>query len=229
MQGFATTRWSLVKRASGPLDGDAREALDQLARLYWGPVYSYLRRRGFDDEAACDGAQELFGQLLEHDLLERVDPDAEGRFRSWLLKVLEHRLGNLRRKRGAAKRGGDRAQVELASGLEPADRESSPEVAFRRAWARGVIARAIEALSSEHAAAGREAEFEAIKESLAATGARPSYKALAERLDRDVGAIARLLHGARRRLRELIHRELRESVSDGASLEDEVRDLLASL
>ena len=57
---FATTQWSLVLAARSD-EGDetrARQALEQLCRAYWYPLYAYLRRRG---ESADDAAD-----LVEH-------------------------------------------------------------------------------------------------------------------------------------------------------------------
>ena len=48
---FPTTHWSRVVAAGdpGPL---AREALAELCRAYWFPLYAYIRRRGHDPDRA---------------------------------------------------------------------------------------------------------------------------------------------------------------------------------
>lgn len=53
---FATTRWSLVLDADGSQDL-AQEALSELCRIYWRPLYLYLRRRRFDQDTAQDLTQ----------------------------------------------------------------------------------------------------------------------------------------------------------------------------
>ena len=55
---FATTRWTLVAAATDPADPHAREALADLCRAYWFPVYAYVRRRGHDHHAAQDAMRE---------------------------------------------------------------------------------------------------------------------------------------------------------------------------
>ena len=45
---FATTHWSLVAAAREPDTPAARQALADLCRAYWVPVYAYVRRRGHD-------------------------------------------------------------------------------------------------------------------------------------------------------------------------------------
>ena len=42
---FPTTRLSLVLRAAGP-ESQARDALAALCRIYWYPLYGYVRRQG---------------------------------------------------------------------------------------------------------------------------------------------------------------------------------------
>jgi hypothetical protein len=43
---FATTHWSVVLAAGHDSSPDAHEALEQLCRAYWYPLYAYIRRRG---------------------------------------------------------------------------------------------------------------------------------------------------------------------------------------
>src|SRR5437763_11783941 len=46
---FATTHWSLVLEAQGE-STVAKEALEKLCRIYWRPVYSFLRGQGIGQE-----------------------------------------------------------------------------------------------------------------------------------------------------------------------------------
>ena len=51
---FATTRWSLVLSAakSGSGEQDARDALAELCRTYWRPIFSFVCRRAVNAWAA---------------------------------------------------------------------------------------------------------------------------------------------------------------------------------
>src|SRR5439155_15577323 len=42
---FATTHWSVVLEAQGE-SPEAQEALEKLCRVYWRPIYSFVRRQG---------------------------------------------------------------------------------------------------------------------------------------------------------------------------------------
>jgi hypothetical protein len=58
---FATTHWSLVLAAQGQSVA-AEEALEELCRIYWRPLYAFARQ-GFDPEKRGDLTQDFF-QLL---------------------------------------------------------------------------------------------------------------------------------------------------------------------
>jgi DNA-directed RNA polymerase specialized sigma24 family protein len=107
-RAFVTTRWSLVLSAakSGSGEGDAQEALAELCRTYWRPIFSFVCRRGYSTQDAQDLTQDFFVMILERNWLERANPN-RGRFRSLLLKSLQNFLINASEKAHARKRGGD--------------------------------------------------------------------------------------------------------------------------
>ena len=97
---FATTRWSLILSAANS-EGEeqkTREALDELCRTYWRPIFSFVSRRGYSTEDAQDLTQDFFVMMLETNWLRHADPD-RGRFRSLLLKSLQNFLNNCRREK----------------------------------------------------------------------------------------------------------------------------------
>ena len=72
---FTTTRWSLVL-AGANADGDqqkAAEALAELCRTYWRPIFSYVCRRRYSTEDAQDLTQDFFLMILETNLLRQAD------------------------------------------------------------------------------------------------------------------------------------------------------------
>src|SRR5947199_9004599 len=87
---FATTHWSVVLEAQGESPA-AQEALEKLCRTYWRPIYSFVRREGFQPAEAEDITQGFFAQLLERRSLSAVRKE-KGRLRSYLLGALKYFL-----------------------------------------------------------------------------------------------------------------------------------------
>ena len=111
-QQFVQTQWSVVLSAAGRRNSvAARQSLEQLCRIYWAPLYAFIRRQGESPHDAQDLTQE-FCRGLQKDYLLSVD-QAKGRFRSFLLASLKHFLSNQRDRNRARKRGGGRELLPL--------------------------------------------------------------------------------------------------------------------
>ena len=55
---FATTHWSVVLAAArGDVSSDASKAMAELCRIYWYPLYAFVRRQGRSPEDAHDLTQ----------------------------------------------------------------------------------------------------------------------------------------------------------------------------
>ena len=104
---FVTTRWSLIlSAANGSEEQKARDALAELCRTYWRPIFSFVRGRGYSVEDAQDLTQDFFVTILKKNWLQHADRN-RGRFRSLLLRSLQNFLINAAEKTHAHKRGGD--------------------------------------------------------------------------------------------------------------------------
>ena len=105
---FVTTRWSLILSGAQFESGEqqAREALTELCRTYWRPIFSFVCHRGHAPEDAQDLTQDFFVMILESNWLRQAD-ESRGRFRSFLLKSLQNFLGHAAERKRARKRGGD--------------------------------------------------------------------------------------------------------------------------
>jgi RNA polymerase sigma-70 factor (ECF subfamily) len=135
---FKTTAWDIVRSAVDP------EAQDLLIRIYWKPLYIFVRTRGFDNETAKDIIQDFFVALLERKVLGRADP-SKGRFRAFLLTILKNFLADWKKSANRERRGGlvrihsmdfSGSDVELAGQLSKGE---SVERAVDRAWARSLL------------------------------------------------------------------------------------------
>jgi len=230
---FATTRWSVVVAAGANTCAESREALATLSRLYWYPLYSFVRRRGADPPEAADLTQGFFARLLEQKIVRGADPH-RGRFRSYLLGALKHYLSHEAARAGALKRGGGReiipldlSDAEARYRLEPAH-DLTPEKVFERHWAVTVLELAMKDLERQAAGAGKHKQFLRLKEFLAGGGA-DSYQAAAADLGMEEGAVRVAAHRLRRRYGELVREQIRQTVNSSAQIDEEVRDLFAAM
>ncbi len=215
---FRSTLWTEVLRAG---DGHL-SALQRLCETYWKPVYAYVRCKGYAAEDAEDRTQGFFVHLLEKELLARVE-SGRGRFRNYLITVVEYYLANEYRKDQARKR-----IVEIAGAeREITEGPEKPEEAYRRAWMLTVLEQAFAALRREFESKGLQGQFEAVRSHLSAAHDRPSYEDLAGRLGGSVSDVTNLLHRSRNRLREHLRAVLRETVSTEAEVDSEIRELFS--
>lgn len=229
---FATTRWSLVL-AAGDADS-GREALEQLCRAYWFPLYAYIRRRGHDADAAQDLTQGFFARLLERNDLAGLTRDG-GKFRSFLLTALNHFLANEHERATAQKRGGGLASLSLDDDSaedrylrEPSHTES-PDRLFERQWALALMENALRRLAEEQTAGGKEATFDAVRPFLSREPEAGEYAALASRLNVAPGTLAVQVHRLRECYRQLVRATVADTVDSPLEVEAEMRHLLAAL
>src|SRR6185436_5495460 len=107
---FCTTHWSAVVAAGRQSNSQAEQALGELCRMYWYPLYAYVRRRGNNPEEAEDLTQGFFARLLEKNYISDVTPGV-GRFRSFLLTSLKHFIANECDRAQPRTRGGGKASL----------------------------------------------------------------------------------------------------------------------
>src|SRR5512138_3969927 len=81
---FATTHWSVVLAAADSTSPDAQEALEELCRTYWYPLYAFVRLKGYPPQDAQDLTQAFFERFLEKKYVKNFAPE-KGRFRRFLL------------------------------------------------------------------------------------------------------------------------------------------------
>ncbi len=231
---FATTHWSMVLAASREELPGARDALDQLCRTYWYPIYAYVRRRGYGREDAQDLTQEFFAQLLRKNYPARADR-AKGKFRTFLLHTLKEFLADQRQRAATLKRGGDRTFISLdQESLEDRYRleipdELTPEKLFERRWAQTVLDRALARLRREFVAAGKEAAYAVLQSFEPGEQSSLSYAEAAIRLGVSESAVKSMIHRLRQRHRDLVREEIAQTVPTTAEIDEELRYLVSVL
>ena len=203
----------------------AAAALSELCEIYYEPVVSFLRREGRAEDEARDLAHSFFQELLKGGL-GRPDPE-RGKFRSYLLGALKNSLGKKRSAGRAAKRGAGVEHVsltkaEVEGGLQ--GKESKRDFDFDRDWALALIARALSNLEAENEA--KSEQFNILKPWLDG-GAMTTQVAVASELGISESAVKVAVHRLRVRFRELIRKEVAETVSEPAEVAGELKYLIA--
>jgi DNA-directed RNA polymerase specialized sigma24 family protein len=237
---FATTRWSLILSATNSQSEEqkARDALEELCRIYWRPVFSFVCRRGYSTEDGQDLTQDFFVKILEGNWLEHADVN-RGRFRTLLLTSLQHFLVNAAERRHTRKRGGDVEFIswddwmaEAPSQLSISARalDSLPaERLFDVRWATTVVEQALRRLREECEGKDRLRLFYALSRHLIEERDEVSYAKLSAALGVTESAVKNLMHAMRQRYRCLLRDEVAHTVENPADIQDEIRYLCAAL
>ncbi len=237
---FLTTHWSLVLAAGRANAVNHEQALDELCRAYWPPLYAFLRREGRSPEQAADLTQGFFATMLQRGSFGQADP-LRGRFRTFLLTALKRYATDQFRIDSAQKRGGGRDPLPLDTGvlneeeaqlaIVPVDIET-PEHLYLRRWASALLDLAVTRTRDDYERLGQVGLFEALKASVWGTEEVLTSGAIAAQLGLTEGAV----RTATTRLRERFRTRLRSCVSETLSpdatdheIDAELRELTATL
>lgn len=233
LQQFVTTHWSVVLSARDPKSPQSRIALETLCRHYWEPLYAYVRRRGHSPHNAQDLTQEFFARLIEKDSLQSVDPE-KGRFRTFLLVLMQRFLADEWDRASAKKRGAGKVlSVDFSSAeaelLSHTIDHMDPEKAYNRQWALKVLTQTYQRMEQEYSAAGKATVFASLRFALTGSRSEISYVEHAKRLGVSEGAVKVAVHRLRQRYREVLREIVAETVASPDEVEDELRHMLSAL
>ena len=233
-ESFHTTRWTLVRHATGH-SAEGKQALSELCAAYYEPVVAFLRRSGSDGDMAREMAHEFFAHVLEKPDLGGAEP-GRGRFRGYLLGALKHHLSHRRERAARQKRGGGVDAIPLtpgtdtSPGIDPSDvRTLPPDREFDRQWAMHVLQRAMASLESEWRAAGKDAEFALLQPMIASEPEHGGLVALADEHGLNASSLRKTLSRLRQRFRHHVKAAITPTLAEGVETDDEMRQLLAAL
>jgi RNA polymerase sigma-70 factor (ECF subfamily) len=210
----------------------SNEALSELCRIYWRPLYLFLRGEGIGAEDAQDLTQGFFAHLIESRAYARADPD-KGRFRSFLLGALKHFVAHARAHDRTQKRGGGMilAQLDTAA-IAEADARAlgghawSAERLYEREWAETLLRQALDRLAEECALAGKEELFKQLNSHLTVTSeAAVPYEEMSLRLSRPIATLRSDVARLRLRYRTILREEVRGTVAEASEVDAELRHL----
>jgi len=237
---FVTTRWSLILSAANLTNEEqkAHDALAELCRTYWRPIFLFVRARGHSIEDAQDLTQDFFVTILKKNWLQHADRN-RGRFRSLLLKSLQNFLINAAEKSHTHKRGGGVEFVSWHDWMSEAPSDPPipasvleslpPERLFDLTWAATVVEHALQRLREECESKGKLWLFQALSPFLTEERDEVSYAELSSKLGIAETTVKKQLHNMRQRYRSLLRAEVSQTVEDPGDVDDEIRYLCASL
>lgn len=235
---FASTRWSVVLRAgdSAMASRESLSALSELCRIYWRPLYLFLRREGYGPDDAQDLTQGFFADLIETRFYARADQE-KGRFRSFLLGALKHFAADARERERAQKRGGgvvlqqldEKAIAEMESQFGRGVNWDSARW-YDREWAASLLRQTLDRLTQECALAGKAELFQYLKPFLSGTEEeRIPYDEIAARSKRPAATLRSDVARLRTRYRAILRDEVRSTVREDSDVDGELRHLYNTL
>ena len=239
---FAPTHWSMILAAgrSQASPEVARDALAQLCQIYWAPLYTFVRSRGYATHDAQDLTQSFFAYLIEKEIYTRADPE-KGKFRSFLLASLKNFLGHAYEREKTLKRGGafeflplDEERAEAAEAMfqthYAAEDSPNEDRLFEKNWADAVVETALERLEMEQKAEGKERLFARLRVFLAGSAdPLPTYDELTVPLDLPAPTLRCYVTRLRARFREFLRAEVRRTVDTDAEVDGELHELFRVL
>ena len=227
---FEETAWSVVIAAGAETDARAQAALAELCRIYWRPIYAYLRRSGCATHDAQDLTQSFFQHVLENKTLRRASRE-KGRFRSFLLGTLKLCLADERARQHALKRGGGVHFISLDELIaeelhfQPRTTDLSPAESLDARWAGVILERALEKVRAEFDAEGKSETFELLSPFLAGEKPNTSYQDVAQTIGLSLAAVKTQIHRLRRRFATAVRCEIMQTVAAPHEVENELREL----
>ncbi len=230
---FVTTRWSLLRRVARNPEQDQISAAE-VCRLYWHPLYAFLRSRGHGETESQDHVQTFLIRLLRGDILAKADAN-QGRFRCYVTTLLLRHVSSARTRAAAKKRGGGIPDIVIdwtsaeSAYLKDMPLAASPEDIFRRALAARLIDDATLSLRKRYIASGREALFEALLPALEGPLVEGTYITLAAELSLQPGALRVAAIRLRARFRECLRAAASQALHlpAGPALDEELREIFS--
>lgn len=224
-RSYLATRWSMLDQLGKPSADEAWRWFIDRYRPFASSVLAKIlgaRGRARDVDAA---AEEFWAYLFSSEVFRAADRDR--RFRSFLAGTLRNFARDYCRKHG------QHISSDDESGPEPTTTDALPEDEELRIFAHQVLRLALQQLESKHpdnaqavrwfyGIAHDQEDLTALKEPL-------PVSEIARRLEIKPNAVHQVLHRGRKRLRERIEAELRDTVLEAADLEGEITTILATL
>jgi RNA polymerase sigma factor (sigma-70 family) len=222
----------VLRLRAGVDDTDGDKALAELCEIYWYPLYAFARRCGHAAHDAEDLTQGFFARLVERDLFAKADP-GRGRLRSFLLGAFKHYMSEEWRQTNRQKRGGGQETIpihlltaeKIERDLASLNSGTDPDSMFDRIWFDVLLEQALNGLEEEYRQRGKRDVFARLKVFLAWNRKDARLAEAARELKMSPGAVRVTILRMRQRFRELIEREIAETVGTAAEAAHEIEHL----
>jgi DNA-directed RNA polymerase specialized sigma24 family protein len=227
---FPSTSWTILAQATLSGDAGGREALGRLCENYRLPVIHFLRLRGWGQEDAEDFAQELFAKLLTGKVWKQADR-SRGKFRNYLLVILQRLVSNHLRQQTHEKNGSRQSPVSLdwledEYGWEQAETAGDEALEFDRAWAHRAMQTACARVQANWQERGKGAEWEVLARFLPGPVTPPSHAEAAAELGRREQAVRTAVSRLRAELGAALRAEVAKTVASPEEVEPEMQHLM---
>lgn len=235
---FQTTQWSDVHKVKTHDKERRRSGINNLIKKYWKPVYCYLKRKGYPNEAAKDLTQGFFHEIvLGRDLIQQAD-EAKGKFRTFLLTALNRYVTSIYRKETAKKRLPENGLAQLKDdtllNLSSAQSEKTPEQVFHYTWATDLLDEVLAKVRKECCSTGKTIHWEVFRVKVLApildNAEVPSLAELRKKYSIESERKAsNMAITVKRRFAKVLRHHLRQFVQSDSEVEDEFRELVEIL
>ena len=221
----------MLQAGNAGVDESAQKALSIFSESYWPPLYTFVRRRGYSPADAQDLVQGFFEHLFRQNALSRADQD-KGRLRTFLLSSLQNIMNDQHGRAQALKRGGGQQAVSLDDRTAEAEAALSSSLhlddarSYDLTWASSIVRRSWEQMQQTLSAEGKAEWLNEMKPFVDGAGAAPpNQQEVAARLGVPIATLRTWLARLRHRYRAILRAEVASTVSDPASVDQELHYL----
>ncbi len=232
---FMTTAWTHILACRTVDSSRRQDATAEVLRQYWRPIYTWLRRKGYDANEAQDLTQGfLTDVVLGRSLPAKAHPE-RGRFRTFLLTALGKYIRDEHRKASAQKRSPAEGLVALealedGTDWEPAD-DCDPAEAFNRSWVHVLLEDTIQEVREACGSLGQEDYFQAFSKRVLLPCLEGHAPVGLEKIRDELGArsakaVSNMIVTMKRRFSSALRRRVRQWVQNDEDVEKEIAELL---
>jgi RNA polymerase sigma factor (sigma-70 family) len=230
---FPSTRHSVIAVLRSAESSNRDVAWESLIRMYWKPVYKYLRIKWHkSNEDAEDLTQGFFASAIEKNFFRGYDPK-RSRFRTFLRTCLDGYAANEDKAAKTLKRGGSllfvpfdfhQAEVELKQS------SYAPDEIFEKEWIRSLFSTALAAFRRKCEEQGKMIQFQIFEQYDIDTepGTKISYDDLSKRFGIPVTTVTNYLAFARREFRKMVLWKLEEISGNEEEFRTDARRLFGA-